>query len=532
MDAGFATILERVAAAVPDRIAISTPEGSWSYRELEDRAARLATALSRAGVGAGDKVACYLYNVPAYLETVFAAMKVGAVPVNANYRYTGTELAGLLNDADAKALVYSISLAPNVEGIGAQVPSVRLILAAGGSPGPEGHDELENVIKSSPPRPQERRPGTDELFMYTGGTTGRPKGVIWRQGDLLHSLVVPIYRPVGLDLPANLDEAVDAAIAAGDQLLPITMPVVPLMHGTGFFNTLGAMLLGGHIVLAGGTRLDPAAVWEQVGVQRVKTIIIAGNAVAAPLLDELDRAALLGAAYDLSSLEHVLSSGTALSDALKRRLHEAADVTITDAIGSSEGGPFVFAITCSADDLPSRFLPVPATKVFDDADVEVEPGSTRTGVLAYCGPSPLGYYKDPAKTELTFRTIGGVRYSIPGDRVIVMADGAIRFLGRDSGVINTGGEKVHPQEVEDALLEHPAVRDCVVIGTPDETWGERVAAVVAVGPDAVSVEELRSWVRARLAGYKVPRTIVTAPELPRTPTGKIEIAWAKERVRA
>jgi fatty-acyl-CoA synthase len=527
-DIGFATIIERVATAVPDRAAISTPDSAFSYREFDDRAARLASAFSQAGLGEGDKVACYLYNVPAYLETVFAAMKIGAVPVNANYRYTGTELAALLNDADAKALVFSASLADNVEGITGQVPTLAVTLRAGGSP---EHDEFEKAIASAPPRAREERPSTDRLFMYTGGTTGRPKGVIWRQRDLLHSLAVPVYQPVGVKLPSTLDEAVEAAILAGDDRLPITMPVVPLMHGTGFFNTLGTMLLGGHVVLMGGTRLDPAAVWQQIGAQRVKTIIIAGNAVATPLLDELDRARSEGSSYDLSSLTHVLTSGTVLSDGLKRRLHEAADVTITDAIGSSEGGPFAFAITTSTDDLPSRFLPIPATKVFDDDDAQVVPGSDRVGMLAYSGPSPLGYYKDSVKTATTFRSIGGVRYSIPGDRVMVDADGSIRFLGRDSGVINSGGEKVHPQEVEEVLLEHPAVRDCVVVGVPDETWGERVAAVVATGSRSPRDEELRDWVRARLAGYKVPRTIVIVPELPRTPTGKIEIAWAKERVR-
>ncbi|WP_169989032.1 AMP-binding protein [Microbispora sp. H10836] len=528
MDTGFATIIEQVASAVPGRTAISTPVRAFSYREFDERAARLATVFRQAGLGEGDKVACYLYNVPAYLETVFAAMKIGAVPVNANYRYTGGELAALLNDADAKALVFSDSLADNVVGITGQVPTLALVLRAGGS---AEHDEFERAIASASPHPREERPGTDQLFMYTGGTTGRPKGVIWRQRDLLHSLAVPVYQPVGVELPSTLDEAVKAAILAGDDRLPVTMPAVPLMHGTGFFNTLGTMLLGGHVVLAGGTRLDPAAVWRQVGAQRVKTIIIAGNAVATPLLDELDRLRSQGLSYDLSSLTHVLTSGTALSDGLKRRLHEAADLTITDAIGSSEGGPFAFAITTSADDLPSRFLPIPSTKVFDDDDAEVEPGSGRAGMLAYSGPSPLGYYKDSAKTATTFRTIKGVRYSIPGDRVMVNMDGSVRFLGRDSGVINSGGEKVHPQEVEEVLLEHPAVRDCVVVGTPDETWGEKVAAVVATGSQAVRDEELRDWVRTRLAGYKVPRTIVMVPELPRTPTGKIEVAWAKERVR-
>jgi acyl-CoA synthetase (AMP-forming)/AMP-acid ligase II len=528
------TILEAVAEAVPDRIAISEPNRDFTYMQFEDRAARLAAALAAAGVGPGDKVACYLYNSAAYLETVFAAFKIGAVPVNANYRYTGSELASLLTDADARALIYSDQLSVNAEDITETVPTLAVAIRVDHSRRSSAADDLETVLAASDPRPREQRPGTDTLFMYTGGTTGRPKGVIWQQGDLLHSLAVPVYRPVGRELPGTLGAAVDAAICAGssDQL-PVTMPVVPLMHATGLFNTIGTMLLGGTVVLGEAGGLDPARVWSIVRDKKVRTIIVAGNAVCAPLVDELVRAESDGQPHVLSSLRNILSSGTAFSDHLKRVLHERAQVTITDAIGSSEGGPFVFAITTDAADLPAKFYPVPSTKVFDDDDNEVVPGSGVVGVLAYSGPSPLGYYKDEGKTALTFRTINGVRYSLPGDFVEVNADGSIRFLGRQSGVINTGGEKVHPQEVEDVLLSHPEVRDCVVVGAPDPTWGEKVAAVVAVDPTSdVTEEALQDWVRRELAGYKVPRSVVLLDELPRTPTGKIEIAWAKQQVRA
>jgi acyl-coenzyme A synthetase/AMP-(fatty) acid ligase len=270
-----------------------------------------------------------------------------------------------------------------------------------------------------------------------------------------------------------------------------------------------------------------------VAEQGVGMIIVAGNAVCRPLVEELIRAEQAGEPYALGSLRTVLSSGTALSDQLKHELHVRSDVSITDAIASSEGGPFAFAITGSAADLPARFFPVPATKVFDDADAEVRPGSGEIGVLAYRGPMPLGYYKDPDRSLATFRRIDGVRYAIPGDLAEVEADGAIRFLGRGSGVINTGGEKVHPQEVEEVLLAHPAVTDCVVVGVPDDVWGERVSAVVATrDPDAVSQEELRDWVRLSLAGYKVPRALVLVRELSRTPTGKLQVAWAKKTVQS
>lgn len=337
--------------------------------------------------------------------------------------------------------------------------------------------------------------------MYTGGTTGKPKGVVWRQSDLLHSLVVPIFQPLGVtELPTTLDEAVAIAVEAHREgSAPTTMPVVPLMHATGLFNTMGALMVGGRAVTARQGGLDPEHVWRTVAEQRVATVIVAGNAVCRPLVDELVRAEQAGTPHALRSVRRVLSSGTALSDVLKRRLHERAEITVIDAIASSEGGPFAFAITSSLRDLPARFFPVPATRVIGDNDRFVEPGSDDIGRLAYCGPMPLGYYKDTEKSATTFRTIDGVRYAIPGDLARLEADGAIRFLGRGSGVINTGGEKVHPQEVENALLSHPGVTDCVVVGVPDETWGERVAAVVAVRADTtVTGEELRDWARQSL----------------------------------
>lgn len=306
------------------------------------------------------------------------------------------------------------------------------------------------------------------------------------------------------------------------------MPVVPLMHATGLFNTMGTLLVGGRAVMARQGGLDPVHVWRTLAEREVDTLLVAGNAVCRPLVDELVRAEGTGTPYDLRTLRTVLSSGTALDDRLKKALHERAGVTVVDAIASSEGGPFALAVTSSVRELPARFHPVPATRVIGEGDRFVEPGSGETGVLAYCGPMPLGYYKDTGKSARTFRTIDGVRYSVPGDLAQIEADGAIRFLGRGSGVINTGGEKVHPQEVEDVLLTHPEVKDCVVVGVPDETWGERVAAVVAVGPAATTTgEELREWVRRSLAGYKVPRSVVLTDVLPRTPTGKLEIAWAR-----
>ncbi|MCO7191446.1 AMP-binding protein [Pseudonocardia sp. McavD-2-B] len=536
MDASFGTVFEGVAARLPHAVALSEPGRDLTYAEFDDRAARLAAALEAAGVGPGDTVACYLYNGAPYLETVFAAFKLGAIPVNANYRYTADELSSLLDDADAAALVFSGELAGNVTHAASNVLTLKLLVRVGDAPedtpGP-GAPDYERLLTTWDPRPHTPRPGSDQLFMYTGGTTGTPKGVIWQHSDLLHSLAVPIFRPLGrAGLPRSVDEAVEVAVTAHDgDAAPAVMPVVPLMHGTGLFNTLGALLVGGRAITAQPGRLDPRHVWEFAASRRASTIIVAGNAVCRPLVDELVRAEQDGSPHDLSSLRAVLSSGTALSDRLKQALHERARITITDAIASSEGGPFAFAVTTSVADLPSRFLPVPATTVITTDDRILEPGDPETGMLAYSGPMPLGYYKDRARTDTTFRTVGGVRYAIPGDLAQLESDGSITFLGRGSGVINTGGEKVHPQEVENVLLAHPGVTDAVVVGTPDESWGERVAAVVATSKDhSLSEGELQEWVRTSLSGYKVPRTVVLVDTLPRTPTGKLEIAWAKQIV--
>jgi len=325
--------------------------------------------------------------------------------------------------------------------------------------------------------------------------------------------------------PATLDEAVRVATAARTEgRSPVMLPVVPLMHATGLFNSMGALLAGGRVVTTRPGGLDPRHVFETVASQRVRTLVVAGNAVCQPLVSELIAAEQAGRPHDLSSLDSVVSSGTVLSDRLKRALHERAAITITDALASSEGGPFAFAITRSVADLPARFYPAAATRVVTAENTLATPGSGAIGVLAFSGPIPLGYYKDTAKSGTTFRSIDGLRYAMPGDLAEIEPDGAIRFLGRGAGVVNTGGEKVHPQEVEDVLLAHPSVTDAAVVGVPDETWGERVVAVVATSDPALTEAELRSAVRARLAGYKVPRAIVLLPSLPRTPAGKLELA--------
>lgn len=528
-DVSFGTIWEGVAAALPDAVAVSAPGRRLTYAQLDERASRLAAAFADHGVGPGSKVACYLYNGTEYLEAVFAAFKLGAVPVNANYRYRGRELSELLTDADAEVVVFADSLAEAVEEAAASVPTLRLLVQVGGPQAPvlgggAAVASYETLQSAFAPRPHEPRPGTDQLFMYTGGTTGRPKGVIWQLDELMTALTVATYGAVGKPAPDSLERAVDVAVELfAEGRRRVSLPAVPLMHGTGLFNTFGTLLTAGEVVFPGGTSLDPAKVWAAVE-RGVTNLLIAGNAVARPLVDTLVDAEKSGSAYDLSTLRTIISSGTAFTDDLKAALHRRAAVTIFDGLAASEGGPFAFAVTSGEQDLPSRFRPVPEALVLSTDGEPLSPGDPRTGVMAYGGPMPLGYHKDPTRTAATFRTMGDRRYVTVGDFVSYEPDGSIRFLGRGSGVINTGGEKVYPAEVEEALLTHPAVGDAVVIGEPDHTWGERVAAVVTPRwtGDPPTEQEVLDWIRPRLAGYKLPRRLLVVPELPRTPTGKLE----------
>ena len=315
MDVSFGTIWEAIARDQPDTVAISEPDRDYTFAEFDDRAARLAAALEAAGVGPGDKVGCYLYNGAAYLETVFAAFKLGAVPVNVNYRYTQDELTALLADADAAALVYSGDLAANVTHAARTLAALRLLVRVGESAPGAGPDapELADLYAATAPRPAAPRPGADQLFMYTGGTTGKPKGVVWHLSDLLQSMQVAVFRRLGVDtVPGTLDELVTLARAARAQdRSPVMMPVVPLMHATGLFNCMGALLVGGRVVTARRGGLDPRHIWETVATQRVATLVVAGNAVCQPLVDELLAAEQDGTASrpEFARLCHQLGDG-------------------------------------------------------------------------------------------------------------------------------------------------------------------------------------------------------------------------------
>jgi 3-oxocholest-4-en-26-oate---CoA ligase len=525
-DESYAALWEGVADALPNKVAVWHDGRATTYGALERRAAQLAAALAAAGVGAGDTVALYLYNSAAYVETLFAAFKLGAIPINVNYRYKERELAVLLDDAGAKALVFHASLGANVEAV---LASGALCVAARAEDAStmtrDGGEPFEELIAAHQPAPRRRRSGTDQLFIYTGGTTGLPKGVVWRQQDLFAAQVGTTYRDVARsEPPADLASAlrvVHQLAERGDA--PRLLPVVPMMHSTGLLNTLGTLGLGGTVLLPGGHALDPPAVWGLAERQGATRMAIAGNAIARPLAVELERAGAAGRPYDLTSLRQVVSSGAAWTDDVKRVFLDHGIARLTEVIGSSEGGPYAIARVSSLADLPTRFTVAPRTRVIDDAGRDVAPGDGAVGMLAYGGPMPLGYHGDAAATGKVFRLLDGERHVVPGDVVTLAEDGTVTFLGRGAAVINTGGEKVFPSEVEEALLAHPGVADCAVVGVPDDRWGEVVTAVVEPAGGPVDRDELIAHVGGRLAGYKKPRHVLFVERLPRATTGKVDL---------
>lgn len=535
MNESFATLWEGVAAALPEQVAIRFGGASWTYAAFDARASRLAAAFRAAGAGPGSRVACCLYNSPAYLETMHAALKLRAVPVNVNYRYLADELTHLLADAEAEVLVFHASLAGRIEEVLGRLPALRLAVQVADEhrPPPPGAVDMEAIVRDAAPLEPIPRTGDDPILIYTGGTTGTPKGVEWTQAALFDASVVATYRAAGVAPPDSPEAVVAAAVALRDGgRRTISLVAVPLMHTTGLVSTMGTLLMGGTVVLAPGRSLDPAAVLRLVEEEAVTQLVIAGDAVARPLADEIRRAEAAGRPYDLSTLERMTSSGVAWSDDLKRFLLERHRMQLVELLAATEGGPFARAVTAGVEELPSRFEPLPGTIVLAEDGSVVTPGSDQVGVLAFAGPMPAGYRGDPERTAATYRWIDGRRFVIPGDHVTVAADGTIRFIGRGAAVVNTGGEKVYTKEVEDALLTHPGVVDCVVVGVPDRRLGEAVAALVQLGGDGATAEELSEHVGARLAGYKKPRHLLFVDAVRRGPNGKVELRWAREHAAA
>jgi 3-oxocholest-4-en-26-oate---CoA ligase len=525
----FATVLETVADVRADRPAVTHGDRTLTWRELDERASRLAAFLAERGIGAQARVAIALYNGPEYLESVFAVLKLRAIPVNVNYRYRAEEMRHLFGDAQVAAVIFDASLGVRVAEAQAGTPGRHTLIQVGEAPTADPVSGYEQIIRAADPLPRAAR-GVDHWLMYTGGTTGQPKGVL-----VSHAWLYPVasgngFGLIGEPVPDSLDAlraTTQRLSARGDAL--VCLPAPPLMHATGMYTSLGALLASGRVVYLTSRSYDPDELARTVAAQQVDTVSIVGDVFALPLADALDRAAQAGRPYDLSSLRRMLSVGVTWSADVKRRLLAHGDFVCRDVVAASEGGPFAISETRRGDQVvTSRFLLLPGARVIDEAGRDVVPGSGQVGVLAAPADDEIGYLGDPAKTAQTFRTLGGRRWVVPGDLASLEADGSVIFHGRGSRVINTGGEKVFAEEVEQVLIEHPGVRDALVVGVPDPRWGQRVTAVVApAGGTEPTVDALVAHVAGRLADYKKPRAIVFVPEIRRSPSGKADLRWAQ-----
>jgi 3-oxocholest-4-en-26-oate---CoA ligase len=533
VDENISTVWEHVADAVPAAVAMVQGARRLTWAELDERAARLASALAKRGVRQGSRVAIDLYNCIEYLETVYAAFKLRAVPINVNYRYQEAELVYLLDDAEAEVVVFHGSLADRLV---AAAPRLRrpvlLVEVPDGAPLVPQAEEYEAFLEGADPAPRIERSGDDRLILYTGGTTGYPKGVVWRHEDLLGPpIAVNGWLAFGLAIPDSAAAAAElAAKVVAERREPRSLPAAPLMHTTALLKSFATLLLGGCVIFATSRSLDADELCRLIGDERVVDLSIVGDAFARPILASLERAKATGRPYDLSSLRRIASAGVAWSPEVKAGIaHFAPQVTFTDIIASTEGGPYALAITRPGEDpLSTRPRLTPNGRILDEDDHDVVPGSGRQGVLAASGSMPVGYLHDPQRSASTWRVVDGVRHVISGDMATIDADGNVTLLGRGSEVVNTGGEKVFVEEVEQVILTHPAVADAVVVGVPDDRFGHRVVALVSLRKGRELTERaVIDHVGAVLADHKRPRRVIFVDEVHRSPSGKADRTWAK-----
>jgi acyl-CoA synthetase (AMP-forming)/AMP-acid ligase II len=516
MEFNHADLFEGVADAIGDRVALVCGGRRLTYAELDAQANRLAHHLEAAGVEPGRHVAVQLYNGVEYAIALVAALKIRAVPINVNYRYVESELLYLYRDSDSVALLYDVEFDDRVAATVPQVEGLRHLVAVGGPTSVPGAVEYEEALAAQPAtRGFGPRSPDDTYVIYTGGTTGMPKGVMWGLKDLLFAFWNPtLPRP---DVP---EDVVEMARNAGPMVM---MPVAPLMHGAAQMATWIAWWMGATVVYV--RRFDAAEVWRTIEREKVNSLTITGDAMAIPMVEDLERSS-----YDLSSLFAYVSTGAILTGTVRERLAAAMpNVIIMDRFGSTESGSTAEAVAGSTPEKGLRFTAdVENVTVLDDALQPVKPGSGVLGQVARTGYIARGYYNDPAKTARTFPEVDGRRWLLTGDIATVEEDGSIAVYGRGSQAINTGGEKVFPEEVEAVLKGHPAVFDAVVTGIPDERFGFRVAAVVQPQGEAPAPEDLDAHCRRNLSGYKVPRVYAFVAEMKRSPAGKADYRWARQ----
>ena len=529
MQVHFANVWQAIADEVGDRPALIHGDRRVSWREYDETAARLAQAFVDLGLRPDSKVALYLYNGIEYATAQYAAFKVRGVPVNVNYRYTDNELLYLLDNSDAEVLFFHSSLGDRVERVIGKADKLRAIIGVDdGGAHVDGALRWDDVVSSHEPAARIEGQPDDVYMLYTGGTTGMPKGVMYAHGVFPIALGTFGAAILGITPPTTVEEL----LAAGDQLArpPCWLAACPQMHGTGMWlGTMAPLLLKGTVVTLTNRSFDADELWRAVEANGVDVVVIVGDAFAKPMLRALDDNPN---AYDLSSLRTIVSSGVMWSQEVKEGLLRHLDVTLYDGIGSTEGSMGASISTRENVSTTAQFTTAPAVKVVTEDGRVVEPGSDEIGMVAAVSAS-LGYFKDPEKSARTFMVIDGVPHSLPGDYAKVAADGSLILLGRGSNCINTGGEKVFPEEVEEAVKSHPSVYDCLVVGVDDERFGQRVVAVASLHPGASATKaDLIAGASEHIARYKLPKQVIIVDRVQRAPNGKADYPWAREIAKA
>ena len=529
----YGALLHAMGDAIPpdsDALIHINPDGSHAVRswgDLTRRSNMLANALIDSGIGTHEKVAFYLRNCSEYMELVVACFKAGLIHVNVNYRYIETELEYIFDNSDASVVVFASEFSEQVENLRPRLDKVQLWLEVGAEASADCYEQF--LAKGNTQQPSEERLSADDmLFLYTGGTTGLPKGVMWDHSSLWRALTS------SLDLGENT--SIEAFVQKQLESHPNQrqVPVCPLMHGTGLFSAISTIAQGGCVITLGHMHFEPEALLDAVDNHGVEVLAIVGDAFAKPMLSALQAQPNR---WQLSTLGYILSSGVMWSHEVKQGLLEfMPQLLMVDSFGSSEGIGFGSSVAMKGE-VPkvAKFNLGPNVKVIAEDGTELKPGDPELGFVALCNTIPLGYYKDLEKTEKTFPKINGVRYSIPGDWCRVEADGTLTLLGRGSQCINSAGEKIFPEEVEEALKQHENVEDALVVGVADPKWGQQVVAVIKLEKGQLDESELQNHCRDLLARYKVPKRILETSDMHRASNGKADYKYiqqfAEERVQ-
>jgi 3-oxocholest-4-en-26-oate---CoA ligase len=546
MEFNLADLHDAVSDAIGDRECIVWRDRRLTYADVADRTNRLANHLIAAGLGAHterdeidghqtgqDHLACYLHNGNEYIEAMLGAYKARVAPFNVNYRYVAEELRYLLNDAGSRAIVFHSAFADRLAEVLPDLPALTVLVQVNDGSGADllpGAQWYEDALAAaSPDRPDVDRSPDDLYILYTGGTTGMPKGVLWRQADIYVGALGGRNLGTGGEFE-SVEQVVDAARNGGARLLPAP----PFMHGAGHWLAFNAMNSGSTICIQDDTvGLDPDDIWRTIEREKANILLIVGDAFGRPLVDQLEAQTASGKPYDLASLLMVISGGAPLNSTLKDRfLAELTSVMVMDAVGASETGSQMSHMSAAGQAASTgTFTPGPGAAIInDDLTTALDAGHEEVGWLAQKGRVPLGYLGDADKTARTFPVIDGTRYSVPGDRARLTADGVIELYGRDSVTINSGGEKIFAEEVEQAIAHHPDVYDVVCAGRPSERWGQEVVAVVQLRDGATATaDELLAEAATHVARYKLPKAFRFREAIVRSPAGKADYRWAKEQ---